>query len=425
MKFRLPIIVFYIVIFLLVLLSLAIAYKLVFLPSCTPTKDIPCPVIDSGSIAATAATVMGVAAAILALLGAFAVAAWWTNLDERINKQVKDIFKDELTPQVDEQINAFTMKLNQKTIVLEGGLTEAKNNLQKFTKVQDDMIKNIDDTSRALLYLVMGNQLLEQKKTSAAIEVFQKAKKLQPDDAQVNYILGKTYRTIGLYDAAIACLETAINSEKDFSLAHYELGMAYRNQADKLYTDLSSKQHHDKEYEKAIEHLKEATRLLPDNEEIIATLGGTYRRYGKYQDALSCYQRALDLNPDSSYALGNVALLSWHEGKLDEARSAYRRTEEIATKRIHAKISYEPFWDYYDLAMAKLVVGRKDEALEDYRLAAKLTFNPDHFKSVLTGIYFLKEVEDKYSIDGLNEALAIVEFAKTEAENRIANQTTP
>ena len=75
--------------------------------------------------------------------------------------------------------------------------------------------------------------------------------------------------------------------------------------------------------------------------------------------------------------------------------------------------------------MANLVLGLKEEALNDYRSAAKLTFNPEHFKSVLTGLYFLKEVEDKYPIDGLNEALAIVEFAKTEAENRIAKQTTP
>ncbi len=119
--------------------------------------------------------------------------------------------------------------------------------------------------------------------------------------------------------------------------------MAYRNQADQLYIDSALKQQHDQEYEKAIEHLKEATRLLPDDEENIATLGGTYRRYGKYQDALNCYHQALELNPDSSYALGNVALLSWHEGKLDDSRKAYRRTEEIATKRIDAKISYEPF----------------------------------------------------------------------------------
>ena len=60
-----------------------------------------------------------------------------------------------------------------------------------------------------------------------------------------------------------------------------------------------------------------------------------------------------------------------------------------------------------------------------YRSAAKLTFNPENFNSVLNGLHFLKEVEDQYPIDGLNEALAIVESAKTEADNRIAKQTTP
>jgi tetratricopeptide (TPR) repeat protein len=410
MRSRLPIIAFYVVIFLLVLLSIAVAYKLVFVPPCTPTKDIPCPSTDAGSIAGVAATVMGVAATVLAFLGAFAVAVWWNQLDERVNKQVTDFFKKDVAPQVK---------------ALESTIAEANNQLQKFAQVQNTTIKNIDDASRALSYLAMGNQLLEQKKIQAAIQALQKAKQLRLKDVQVNYMLGQIYRKIGSYDEAIECLETAIASEKEFALAHFELGIAYRNQADKLYADLSLKQQHDQEYEKAIVHLKEATSLLPDDEEIIATLGGTYRRYGRYQDALKCYNHALELNPDSSYALGNVALLSWHEGKLDEARSAYRRTEDIATKRIDAKISYEPFWDYYDLAMAKLVVGRKDEALEDYRLAAKLTFTPDQFKSVLTGIYFLKEVENKYSIGGLNEALAIVEAGKTEAENRIAKQTTP
>lgn len=437
MKFRLPIIAFFVAIILLVLLSFAIAYKLVFLPSCTPTKDIPCPVIDSGSIAATAATVMGVAAAILALLGAFAVAAWWNQLDERINeqvtkqtdKQVEDTFRYVLTPRVDKRVDALlqiqSAKFDQQVKALESTITEANKNLQTLVQTQDEINKYIYNASRALLYLAIGIQLLEQKKTQAAIEVFQKAKQLQPGDAQVNYMLGQTYRKIGAYDKAIDCLETAIASEKEFALAHFELGMAYRSQADELYGDPALKQQHDQEYEKAIEHLKEATRLLPDDEENIATLGGTYRRYGKYQDALNCYNRALDLNQNSSYALGNVASLSWHEGKLDDSRQAYRRTEELANKRIATEISYEPFWDYYDRAMAKLALGQTDEALKDYQAAAKITFNLENFKSVLDGLYFLKEVKDKYPIVGLDDAIKIVETAKAEAESRIAKQTNP
>jgi tetratricopeptide (TPR) repeat protein len=402
MKSR-PIIAFYVAISLLVVLSIAIAYKLVFQPLCTPTKDIPCPITDAGSIAGIAATVMGVAATVLALLGAFAVAAWWSQLDDRVT----EIFTKRFEPQ------------------MESSLAVANDKLQKFATVQDKTIKNIDDTSKALLYLVIGNRLLERAKISAAIEEFQKAKQLQPDEPQVNYILGEIYRKIGSYDKAIVCLETAIAAEKEFALAHFELGMAYRSQADKLYVGPALKQQHDEDYVKAIEHLKEAIRLLPDDEENIATLGGTYRRYGKYQDALDCYNQALKLKPDSSYALGNVALLSWHEGKLDDSRRAYSRTEQIAKKRIATGISYEPFWDYYDLAMAKLVLGRKDEALKDYQAAVDLTLTPENFQSVLSGLSFLREVEDKYPIDGLNDAITIVEAGKTEAENRIAKQTTP
>ncbi len=277
MKYRVAITVFYIAIIFLVIFSGVIVYRLMFLPPCTPTKDFSC-LLDGASVAGLAATVLGVAAAILALLGAFAVAAWWTNLDERVNKQVTDLIKKDVAPQVK---------------ALESTITEANNQLQKFAQVQDTTIKNIDDASRALSYLAMGNQLLEQKKIQAAIQAFQKAKQLRLKDVQVNYMLGQIYRKIGSYDEAIDCLETAIASEKEFALAHFELGIAYRSQADKLYDDPALKQQHDQEYGKAIEHLNEATRLLPGDEEIIATLGGTYRRYGKYQDALKCYNRGI------------------------------------------------------------------------------------------------------------------------------------
>ncbi len=233
-------------------------------------------------------------------------------------------------------------------------------------------------------------------------------------------MLGETYRKIKLYDEAISCLETAIAADKEFALAHFELGMAYRSQADKLYVGPTLKQQHDEEYEKAIEHLKEAIRLLPDDEEIIATLGGTYRRYRKFQDALDCYNQALKLNPVSSYALGNIALLSWHEGKLDDSRRAYIRTEQLANKRIATEISYEPFSDHYDLAMSQLVLGRKEDALKNYRTAVDLTLALENFEGVLDGLSFLGEVVDKYPIEGLNDAIAIVKSGKAEMETRLA-----
>src|SRR5439155_16316963 len=107
------------------------------------------------------------------------------------------------------------------------------------------------------------------------------------------------------------------------------------------------------------------------------------------------------------------------------SRRAYTRAEQIANKRIATKISYEPFWDYYDLAMSKLVLGRKDEALKDYQAAVDVTSTPENFQSVLSGLFFLKEVEDKYPIVGLDNAIVIVKAGKAEAERRLAKQPDP
>src|SRR2546421_13015799 len=104
LKSVLPIFAYYVAIILLVVLSMAVAFKLVFQPLCIPTKNFQCPAPDAGSIAGIAATVMGVAATVLALLGAFAVAYWWAQLDERVNKQVTDL--------VEQRVKALECKLS-------------------------------------------------------------------------------------------------------------------------------------------------------------------------------------------------------------------------------------------------------------------------------------------------------------------------
>ena len=131
MKYRVAITVFYIAIIFLVIFSGVIVYRLMFLPPCTPTKDFSC-LLDGASVAGLAATVLGVAAAILALLGAFAVAAWWTSLDIRINEQVtkltneqvNNIFTYVLKPSIDKQVKD-----------LESRITEANDKLQAFDQV--------------------------------------------------------------------------------------------------------------------------------------------------------------------------------------------------------------------------------------------------------------------------------------------------
>ena len=296
---------------------------------------------------------------------------------------------------------------------------DAVGELREYVELQQAVTKSVEDTNKALLYLILGNQLVEQKKIAEAIEAYEKVKAWRPEDAQVNYIIGRTYRGINSYDQAITCLETSIEADSSFARAHYELGLAYRSRADKLYKDPKDEFKHEEEYDKAIEQMKLAIKQQHNFEEAIGSLGGTYRRAKDYRHALIYYKRVLEVTFDSSYALGNVAVLSWHEGDISTALEAFKRTEEIASKHIDAG-SYEPYWDYYDRGMARLVLGNKIAALADYRTAVELTRNPEHFRTVLdASLLFLKEVEDKYPIDGLDEAVEMVMKATVEAEERV------
>jgi tetratricopeptide (TPR) repeat protein len=296
---------------------------------------------------------------------------------------------------------------------------DAIGELRKYVELQESVTKSVEDTNKALLYLILGNQLVEQKKIREAIEAYEKVKALRPEDPQVNYILGRTYRGISSYDQAITCLETSVGRDPSFAPAHYELGLAYRSRADKIYAAPVDEMEREEEYEKAIEHIKQAAKLQPKDEEILGTMGGIYRRAKDYKRSLMYYTQVREINADSSYAIGNIAILAWHEGNMVASLEAFKHTEELATKRIDSGLSYEPFWDYYDRGMARLVLGRKKAALSDYRVAIDLTRSPEHFKSVVDGLQFFKEVEDKYPIDGLDEVLNMVTAASIDAEARM------
>jgi tetratricopeptide (TPR) repeat protein len=152
--------------------------------------------------------------------------------------------------------------------------------------------------------------------------------------------------------------------------------------------------------------LLRALNLRPDYEDALGALGGLCRREGRYSEARDFYRKAGRVDPHSSYAWNNVASLSWYEGDKEFAQTAFERVERIATERIESGME-EAFWDYYDRALARLVLGRRDEAMADHRAAINDTPEEENFRSVLDNLLFLKRAEK--SITGLDEFISMVE----------------
>src|SRR5437764_7492033 len=82
---------YYLSICFLVACSCVIVVKLMFWPPCTQTGN-TC-VIEPWSVAGLAGTVLAVAATVLAILGAVAVAAWWTSLNATVTERIKKLYK--------------------------------------------------------------------------------------------------------------------------------------------------------------------------------------------------------------------------------------------------------------------------------------------------------------------------------------------
>jgi tetratricopeptide (TPR) repeat protein len=273
----------------------------------------------------------------------------------------------------------------------------------------------IEHLQTALVYMALGDRLANQKDTRQAIEAYKKAGSKLPEDPQINYALGRIYSGIGYYEEAVVAFHRAIDAQPQYAEAEKELGLAYRMRGD-YQKDLNAQELRKNDYENAKEHLLKAIELQPGYVDALSSLGGIYRREGDYENALEYYERAYRADTNSSYALGNVASLSLYLGKKDEANYYYMLTEAAATVRTKEPYS-EIYWDYYDLALAQLVLGKADEAKKNYQKAIGYTPGTAQFDSVLNVLYFLQKAKDPIFISGLDD---VVEMIEKERSTKIA-----
>jgi hypothetical protein len=139
---------YYLAIVMLILFVGVVIYRLLFGTPCTIVGNY-C-VGDGWSIAGLAATILGVSATVLGILGAFALAAWWTDLDKKVRDQVDASMNDRekaLNQRVDAIVQQQELKISiqfQKDLLkfsdhLILGLSESK----RLTDELDEQIKSL------------------------------------------------------------------------------------------------------------------------------------------------------------------------------------------------------------------------------------------------------------------------------------------
>ena len=137
--------------------------------------------------------------------------------------------------------------------------------------------------------------------------------------------LGNAFKELGQLDAAVESYEKALAINPDNAKAHSNLGVTLK--------DLG-------QLDAALECYKKALAIKPDYAEVYVNLGNIMRRLKLPDEALASYESASALDPDLDYILGNVLHAKMNLCIWDDLA---KHLNELTNKINNRKIVIRPF----------------------------------------------------------------------------------
>jgi tetratricopeptide (TPR) repeat protein len=293
-----------------------------------------------------------------------------------------------------------------------------------------------------IFYLTLGDEYLQKREYTAAINSYNQALQFNNSDADIYYKLGLVNYQLGEYHTAIINYSQAINlninhpqAYSQIGLAHYQIGNyqiaieAY-TQAMRInphiainYKNRADVRSHIGDTQGAIEDYNQAIKLNPDyattqkdrqisryflndqqqlkqliNIDSDDTIGyknrGNYRaESGDYEGAIADYTQVIQISPDdvdAYYCRGNA---HFDLGKYTAAITDYSQVVKINSHYVNA---------YYNRGNARLEIADKQGAVEDFHKAADLYWQAGKLAEYKDTQARIIELEIEASLDILN-----------------------
>jgi CHAT domain-containing protein/tetratricopeptide (TPR) repeat protein len=204
--------------------------------------------------------------------------------------------------------------------------------------------------------LEQGHNLLDRGQEKAALEIFQQAATLEPQNHKVLYALGLALYRLESYQNSIEHLTQALEIQPSYILALARRGMAYKEldrveaaEADfETAIQIQPLNHEDyrgrgiafdelKRYEDAIADYNQALILKPDDSNTYLNRGYAFNNLGRYEDAIADLDQALILKPDYYLAYNNRGY----------AFNKLKRYEDAIADYNQALILKPDYWEAY------------------------------------------------------------------------------
>lgn len=201
-----------------------------------------------------------------------------------------------------------------ETYRLQGNFKKAISTLEKGLKV-------FENDGKFLVNLTWYHSLAGNN--GEAIREGQKAIIHAKDNSMAFTNLCRAYSDSGLYKQALDTCKEALKINPNDGETHYYMGRAYveLRQADAA-TD---------SFKKAVAGFESKQEQISDNPDTLYIFGGSYLADNQYDKAIEIYKKAIGMIPLFSRAHYNLAYTYYKKGDKDAARKQYEKLKEFDT----------------------------------------------------------------------------------------------
>ncbi|HEV8336963.1 MAG TPA: tetratricopeptide repeat protein [Candidatus Polarisedimenticolia bacterium] len=165
-------------------------------------------------------------------------------------------------------------------------------------------IKNVSD---AIALITAG-------KNEEAIPILKDYLEKNPNNAPVQFALGKAYISTKQYDEAVPALTKTLAIKPDQGGAHFYLGIAHAQMG---------------RDEEAIKEFQAEIPISPDQDSTYSNLASIYEKQGKLDDALENYKKAAEINPKRPEIHASMAAIYEKKGNQALAEAEYKALADV------------------------------------------------------------------------------------------------
>ncbi|MFN6157639.1 MAG: tetratricopeptide repeat protein [Dolichospermum sp.] len=221
-------------------------------------------------------------------------------------------------------------------------------NLKRYREAEVAINKAIELSPRAAFYSNRGVVRNELGDKPGAIDDYNQAIKINPNDADAYYNRGNARKELGDKPGAIDDFNLAIKINPNLAQAYYNRGNARKELGDKPG---------------AIDDYNLAIKINPNLAQAYYNRGNARRELGDKQGAIDDYNQAIKINPNNADAYNNRGIVRYElgdkQGAIDDYNLAIKINPNYAQAYALRGIVY------YEL-------GDKQKAKEDLQRAAQL-----------------------------------------------------